>query len=75
MPLNTIFAPTRTLVRKDGLVTLKLADWESLQKHLQELRHALKVIVSGEHELKNKKTIRAASIDEALKIYGRRTAH
>lgn len=70
MSITSITIP-QSLAKKGDLIIVERSEWEQLQKHLLELRHALKVIASGERELKTGKVIRAHSIDEALKLYGR----
>lgn len=72
--MTTLVIP-KNLAKKGELMLVARTTWEQLRTQLEELRHALKMVSRGEHEIKSGKTIRAASISAALKQYGRKKAH
>ncbi len=69
--LEHINIPKR-LTKGKELVVLTKEEYERLVKRREEMVHALRVIAEGEKSHREGKTIRAASLEEALRLHNRR---
>lgn len=69
--------PTLTIPKRithgEELVLLRKDEYERLIRYKEEIAHALRVIAEGEKAYRGGRTIKAASLKEALKIYAKRS--
>ncbi len=69
--------PTLTIPKRithgEELVLLRKDEYERLICYKEEIAHALRVIAEGEKAYREGRTIKAASLKEALKIYAKRS--
>ena len=62
--MNNILTIPKSITHGEELLLISLKDYEALQKHLAEVRHALEKIRQGEKELKKGKTKIIKSLSE-----------
>ena len=67
----TVTIPKR-MTHGEELVVLRRDEYEHLIRHTEETAEALRVIAEGEKAFREGRTIKAASLKEALKIYAKR---
>lgn len=68
----TLIIPKR-ITHGEELVLLRKDEYERLIHHKEEIAYALRVIAEGEKAYREGRTIKAASLKEALKIYAKRS--
>ena len=60
------------ITKGEELIVLTRKEYERRLKHAKGVAHALQVIAEGEKSYREKRTIQASSLEDALKIYGKR---
>ena len=60
------------ITKGEELIILTRKEYERRLKHAKGVAHALQVIAEGEKAYREKRTIQASSLEDALKIYAKR---
>ncbi|PIU68020.1 MAG: hypothetical protein COS84_02245 [Armatimonadetes bacterium CG07_land_8_20_14_0_80_40_9] len=68
---NTIVTIPQKLTKGKELVVLTREEYEKILNHNEKVAEVLKIIAEGEEAYREKRTIAASSLEEALKIYER----
>jgi len=68
---NTTVTIPHKLTKGKELVVLTREEYEKILNHNEKVAEVLKIIAEGEEAYREKRTIAASSLEEALKIYER----
>ena len=70
---SSVIAIPRTLTHGRELVVLTREEYEKEVLHSREIAEALRAIAEGEREYREGRTLKASSLEEALKLHAKRS--
>ena len=70
---GAVVAIPRTLTRGKDLVVLTREAYERDILHSRDIAEALHIVAAGEQEYREGRTVKAASLEEALKLHAKRS--
>ena len=70
---GSVIAIPRALTHGKELVVLTREAYERDVRHTKEIVEALQIVASGEREYREGRTVRASSLEEALKLHAKRS--
>jgi diadenosine tetraphosphate (Ap4A) HIT family hydrolase len=70
--MGHVLTVPKRLTHGEELVVLRKDEYERLLRQTEEMCDALKIIAEGEQAYREGRTIKASSLKEALRLYGKR---